>query len=239
MPHRSENVVTGVNSAAVSRKPVTRERALQVAVGLADEGGIEALSMRKLAGELGIEAMSLYYHVKNKNEILDGMVEIVVSEMAVASADTDWKSALRERAYSERDVLIRHPWAISEMDARTTQATLRYHDAIIGNLRAAGFSMPMVGHALSVVDSYVHGFALQEASLPLDPTGDISAVTEEIMAQQEMMAGTFPHLAEMGSTLILQPEYAYGNEFDFGIGLILDGIELAHAAEVATAQTDR
>lgn len=228
-------VVTQAGTEPVSREPVTRERALQVAVGLADEGGIEALSMRKLAGELGIEAMSLYYHVKNKNDILDGMIELVVSEMALAPVDADWKSALRERAISERDVLRRHPWAISEMDARTTPATLRYHDAIIGSLRSSGFSMPMVGHALSVVDGYVHGFALQEASLPLDAAGDISAVTEEIMAQQEMMAGAFPHLAEMGSSLILQPDYAYGNEFDFGIGLILDGIEAAHLAEIAGA----
>lgn len=216
---------------AVSREPVTRDRAVQVAITLADDGGLESLSMRKLAGELGVEAMSLYYHVKSKDEILDGMVEVVVSEMALASPGAEWKSALRERADLERNVLRRHPWAISLMDSRTTVATLKYHDAMIGTLRGAGFSMPMVGHALSLVDGYVHGFALQEASLPLDGAGDIGAATEGILAQQEMMSDAFPHLAEMAVTHILKPGYAYGNEFEFGIRVILDGIEAAHASE--------
>lgn len=215
---------------ATSREPVTRDRAVQVAVALADAGGLESLSMRKLAGELGVEAMSLYYHVKNKDELLDGMVESVVGEMKLPSPDSDWKTALRERAESARIVLGRHPWAISLMDSRTTLATLRLHDTVIGTLRRAGFSMAMAAHAMSLLDSYVHGFALQEASLPTDATGDIGEATESIMAESEVMAA-FPYLAEMAVTHILQPGYAYGNEFNFGLRVILAGIEAARATE--------
>ncbi|MCU1635024.1 MAG: hypothetical protein JWQ68_263 [Cryobacterium sp.] len=216
---------------SVSRAPVTRDRAVRIAVSLADAGGIESLSMRKLAGELGVEAMSLYYHVKSKEDILDGMVEVVVGEMALATPGEHWKTAMRKRAESERSVLGQHPWAISLMDSRTTQATLKYHDAMVGALREAGFSMAMAAHAMSLVDSYVHGFALQEASLPLNGAGDISEATEAVLAQQEMMSGTYPHLAEMAGTLILQPGYAYGNEFEFGMRVILDGIERILSSE--------
>lgn len=190
--------------------------------------------MRKLAADLGIEAMSLYYHLKSKDDLLDGMIDVVVREMALPAPGADWRSALHERADSGRLVLVRHPWAIALLDARTTQATLRHHDVMIGTLRAVGFSMPMVGHALSLIDSYVRGFAMQEVSLPTDPSGDIGAATESIMAQQQQMEVDFPHLADMAMTLVLQPGYAYGNEFAFGLGVILDGIEAAHLAEQAS-----
>lgn len=214
-----------------SREPVTRDRAVQVAVALADADGIESLSMRKLARELGVEAMSLYYHVTSKDDILDGMIESVIGEMVLPAADAEWKAAMRERAESVRSVLGRHPWAISMVDSRTTQATMMHIDAVIGCLRHAGFSIAMAAHAMSLVDSYVHGFALQEASLPLDESGDIGAATDDILAQQGMMAA-FPHLAEMGVTLIMQPGYAYGNEFAFGLRVILDGIEAEFAADL-------
>ncbi len=217
-----------------TREPVTRERAIRVAVALADERGIESLSMRTLAAELGIQAMSLYYHVKGKDDILDGMLDVVHSEFATPEAGDDWRSAMRERAESTRRVLARHPWAIG-IEARTSPgpATLGHLDSVIGCLTSAGFSMPLTGHAISILDSYVLGFAQQEASLPLDPSGDIGAVAEDIMAQQDAMAETFPHLADMATNLVLQPGYAYGNEFDFGLGLILDGIAAAFAAEAS------
>ncbi|HSP53451.1 MAG TPA: TetR/AcrR family transcriptional regulator [Cryobacterium sp.] len=218
---------------ATAREPVTRARAIQAAVTLADTDGIESLSMRKLARDLGVEAMSLYYHVKSKDEILDGMIESVIDEMALPAAEAEWKSALRDRAESARRVLGRHPWAISMVDERTTPTTMRHLDAVIGCLRHAGFSLALAAHAMSLLDSYVHGFALQEASLPLDESGDIGATTEDILAQQGMMAA-FPHLAEMGVELILQPGYAYGNEFAFGLRLILDGLEAAFTAEAQT-----
>ena len=131
------------------RKPVTRERAIRAAVALADAGGIQSLSMRKLAAELGVEAMSLYYHVKSKEDILDGMLDLVHSEFSTPRAGEEWRTAMRARAESTREVLARHPWAIS-IKARTSPgpATLSHLDSTIGCLIAAGFMMPMVGHAL-------------------------------------------------------------------------------------------
>ncbi len=214
------------------REPVTRERAILVAVALADSGGIESVSMRKLAAELGIEAMSLYYHVKSKDDIFDGMLDVVYSEFATPRAGDEWRPAMRERALSMRSVFAQHPWAVS-IKARTSPGptTLGHLDSVIGCLTTAGFSMPMTGHAMSILDSYVQGFAQQEATLPLEASGDISAATEDIMAQQEAMAEAFPNLAAMAVTLILQPGYAYGNEFEFGLELVLDGLEAAHVAE--------
>ena len=214
-------------SKTASRKPVTRERAVSLAIELADGGGIEALSMRKLAKELGVEAMSLYYHVKSKDDIIDGMVDAVFSEISLPAPDEEWKRAMRGHAESTRDALARHPWAISLIDSRTSpgEETLRHLDTMIGCLRRAGFSMAMAGHAMSVVDSYVRGFALQEASLPLNESGSIHEATENIMEQQQMMSQAFPNLAAMAVELVLQPGYAYGNEFTFGLGLILDGLE--------------
>lgn len=216
------------------REAVTRERAIRVAVALADERGIDGLSMRKLAVELGIEAMSLYYHVRNKDDILDGMLDVVYSEFATPRAGDEWRAAMHARAESTRSVLAQHPWAIS-IKARTSPgpATLGHLDSVIGCLTAAGFSMPLTGHALSILDSYVLGFAQQEATLPLDPSGDITAAAEEVMAQQEAMAESFPNMANMAASLVLQPGYAYGNEFAFGLNLILDGIAAAFAAESA------
>ena len=216
------------------RQPITRERAIRVAISLADAGGIESLSMRKLAVELGIEAMSLYYHVKSKDDILDGMLDVVHSEFATPRAGDEWRSAMRTRADSTRSVLARHPWAIS-IKARTSPgpATLGHLDSVIGCFAAAGFSMRLTGHAISILDSYVLGFAQQEASLPLDPTGDIGPAAEEIIAQQEAMADAYPNLATMATSLVLQPGYAYGNEFEFGLELILDGIAAALSVEAA------
>jgi AcrR family transcriptional regulator len=218
--------MTQAQRAGSTRLPVTPERAIHAAVELADADGIASLSMRKLAGELGVEAMSLYYHVKNKDELLDGMVGQVYGEILVPRIGDDWKSALRLRAESTREVLGRHPWAISMIDERTTVAGMTQLNAVIGMLRHAGFSIALAAHAMSMLDSYTHGFALQEASLPTDDSGDIGEVTEGIMAQQELMAG-LPYLAEMAVELVLKPGYAYGHEFDFGIALILDGLERA------------
>ena len=134
-------MATQPDANARPRAPLSRERVLRAALDLADASGIESLSMRKLARELGIEAMSLYYYVKSKEEILDGMVDIVFSEIELPSAGADWKTAMRGRAESARKVLSRHPWAISLMDSRSSPgvATLRHHDTVIGCLRAAGF----------------------------------------------------------------------------------------------------
>src|SRR5687767_12016392 len=153
-----------------TRVPLSRDRVLRAAVAFADEHGIASVSMRKLGEALGVEAMSLYNHVANKDQLLDGMVDIVFSEVGLPSGDVDWKTALRQRAVSARQVLSHHRWAIGLMESRTSPgpATLRHHDAVIGCLRGAGFSVAMAAHAFSLLDSYVYGFALQEATLPFD-----------------------------------------------------------------------
>src|ERR1035437_3828631 len=168
------------------RIPLSRERVLRAGVAFADESGIAALSMRKLGEALGVEAMSLYNHVANKDELLDGMVDVVFREIDLPGGGTDWKTAMRERAQSARQALGRHPWAIALMSTRTSpgSATLRHHDAVIGNLRAGGFSVPMAAHAFSALDSYIYGFALQEATLPLGDTEEETVeVTQMMMAR--------------------------------------------------------
>jgi AcrR family transcriptional regulator len=220
-------MTTPTDPGAEPRVRLSRDRVLRAAVALADDGGIESLSMRKLGGELGVEAMSLYNHVANKDDLLNGMIDAVFSEIDLPSGEVDWKTAMRERAISARDVLARHPWATALMDSRTTPgpATLRHHDTVIGTLRQAGFSIELAAHAFSALDSYTYGFALQEAALPFDTPEETAEVAEMIMAQ--FPAGEYPHLAELTIEHVLQPGYDYGNEFEFGLDLILDGLERA------------
>jgi AcrR family transcriptional regulator len=214
-----------------SRVPLTRDRALAAAVALADAEGLGSLTMRKLARELGVEAMSLYYHVANKDDILDGMVEIVFGEIELPSEDTDWKTAMRQRAISVRAALTRHPWAISIMQSRSSPgpATLRHHNAVLGCCRHAGFSVEMAAHAFSLIDSYIYGFVLQEVNLPFSEGDDLEQIIGTMMDQRS--AADYPHLAELTTEIVLQPGYAYGNEFDFGLGAILDSL----AATASTA----
>jgi AcrR family transcriptional regulator len=214
------------NTGAEPRVRLNRERVLRAAVALADAGGIESLTMRKLGGELGVEAMSLYNHVANKDDLLDGMIDAVFSEIDLPSA-ADWKTAMRERAISAREVLSRHPWAIGLMESRTTPgpATLRHHDTVIGTLRKAGFSIELAAHAFAALDSYTYGFALQEMSLPFDTAEETAQVAQTILAQ--FPADEYPHLTELTIDYVLQPGYDYANEYEFGLDLILDGLERA------------
>jgi len=211
--------------AAARRAPLSRDQVLQAAVGLADEGGVGALSMRKLGQVLGVEAMSLYNHVAGKADLLDGMIDVVFSEIGLPPAVGGWKSAMRARALSARAVLGRHRWAIGLMESRKTPgpATLRHHDAVLGCLRGAGFSVELTAHAYSLLDSYIYGFALQEASLPFGTPEETAQVTKEIAGQ--MPADEYPHLAELATAHVLQPGYQYGSEFEIGLDLILDALE--------------
>jgi AcrR family transcriptional regulator len=209
-----------------ARVPLSRDRILVAGVAFADDHGIASLSMRKLGDELGVEAMSLYNHVANKDELLDGMVDAVFGEILVPPGAADWKTAMRERAQSAREALGRHPWAIALMSTRTSPgpATLRHHDAVIGSLRAAGFTVALAAHAFSLLDSYIYGFALQEATLPFGETEEETAEVARTMLA-EVPADTYPHLTELTVEHILRPGYDYGDEFAFGIDLILDGLE--------------
>jgi AcrR family transcriptional regulator len=213
--------------AAAHRAPLSRERVLLAAVALADSGGIAALSMRKLGETLGVEAMSLYNHVASKSDVLDGMIDIVFSEIELPSGDGGWRAAMRRRAISARQVLRRHPWAIGLMESRTSPgpATLRHHDAVLGCLRQAGFSVELTAHAYSLLDSYIYGFALQEATLPFGNAEEAVQVAQDIFGG--FSAGQYPHLTELTMRHVLQPGYDYGDEFGIGLDLILDALQAA------------
>jgi AcrR family transcriptional regulator len=209
---------------AKERLPLSRERAVEAAIALADAEGIEALSMRRLARELGVEAMSLYHHVANKDDILDGMVDAVFAEIDLPRDDTDSRTSMRERAVSQRAALLRHPWALNLMESRRSPGpeTLKHHDAVIGAIRRAGFSLPMTAHAIALLDAYVYGYVLQELTLPFDDGDDLEPVVGEILGGMD--AEQFPHLAEMAFDHVLQPGYRFADEFDFGLDLVLDGL---------------
>jgi AcrR family transcriptional regulator len=211
--------------AAQSRVPLNRDRVLRAALALADEAGIEALTMRKLGQALGVEAMSLYNHVANKDDVLDGLVDIVFGEINLHCDGGDWKTAMRQRAISAREVLGRHRWAIGLMESRTHPgpANLRHHDSVLRCLRTAGFSVAMAAHAYSALDSYIYGFALQQTSLPFDTAEQAAEVAETILAQFPL--NDLPHLAEIATQHVLKPGYSYAAEFEFGLDLILDGLE--------------
>ena len=210
------------------RTPLSRDRVVRAAAAFVDENGIETLSMRKLGEAVGVEAMSLYNHVASKEDLLDGMIDLVFSEIELQSAEEGWKRVMRQRAISVRTVLSRHRWAIGLMESRTSPgpATLRHHDAVLGCLRDAGFSLELAAHAYSALDSYIYGFALQERGLPFDTPEETSALAQVILAQ--FPADEYPHLAEFTFEHVLQPGYDFGNEYEFGLDLILDGLEGAH-----------
>ncbi|WP_426513040.1 TetR/AcrR family transcriptional regulator [Dactylosporangium sp. McL0621] len=207
------------------RTPLTRERVLHAAVALADKSGSASLSMRKLGEAVGVEAMSLYRHVANKEDLLDGMIDLVFGEIGLPAGGQDWKTAMRQRAISARRVLSRHGWAIAFMESRSSPGpeTLRHHDAVIGCLRDAGFSIELTAHAFWILDSYIYGFALQERSLPFRTPQETAELAPDI--QMRVPAGGYPHLAELATQHVLQPGYDYDFEFEFGLDLILDGIE--------------
>jgi AcrR family transcriptional regulator len=206
---------------------------LRGAVAVADDGGITSLTIRSLAQALGVKPMSVYHHVANKEEILDGIVDLVFSEIELPVAGGDFQVEMRRRATSARQALRRHPWAIGLMESRTTPgpATLRHHDAVLGALRAAGFSIEMTAHAYALIDSYVYGFALQEASLPFEDADTAGPVADSMMAQ--FPAGEYPHLVEMAVDYAMQPGYSFGNEFEFGLSTILNAL----AASIPDRQT--
>jgi len=206
------------------RPALSRERVVQGAVEVADARGIAALTIRSLAQHLGVKPMSLYYYVANKDEILDAIVDVVFSEIDLPTVDGDWRAEVHLRTTSARHVLRRHSWAIGLLESRTSPgpATLRHHEAMLGTLRGAGFSLEMTAHAYALIDSYVYGFALQEAALPFEGSDTAAAVAGSMI--EEFSSGQYPHLLELSTQHVLRPGYAFGDEFDFGLNLILDGI---------------
>ncbi len=206
------------------RPPLTRARVLQAAVDLADREGLGALTMRRLGAELGVEAMSLYKHVDNKEEILDGIVELVVGGIEIPSEGAQWKEAMRRRAISARAVLSRHSWSIGLLETRDSMGptVLRYLDSILRNLRSAGFSVENAIHAFWLLDSYVYGHVIQESSMPFSTAEEMTESTKSLLEQ--MTTTEFPHLVEIGEHT-LRSEYSFDSEFEFGLDLILDALD--------------
>jgi AcrR family transcriptional regulator len=211
---------------AEARVPLSRERVLRAAIGLADEAGIEALSMRKLGQALGVEAMSLYNHVANKDEILNGIVDIVLDEFELPSpGGADWKGALRRTAISAYDVLIRHPWAASLVlsSSGINSARLRYMESILGTLRQAGFSAEMTDHAYHALESHIMGFTLWEVGMDLGSREDLKVLATDFL--QGLPRGQMPYIAEHVEQHLKPRRPEDEGEFAFGLDLILDGLE--------------
>jgi AcrR family transcriptional regulator len=205
------------------RAPLNRDRVLGAALELADEGGTGALTMQQIGRRLGVEAMSLYRHVRNKDDILDGIVDLVFAEVELPADRSSWRAVLRARAISTRAALRRHPWAITLMESRMTPgpANLRSHEDTLTVLLDAGCSAIMATHAYNLVDSYVLGFALQEVNLPFTNAEELAAVGEPLIAQ--MPADLYPNLVRVSLELFASG-FNYADEFEFGLDLILDGI---------------
>ena len=224
-----------------TRRPLSRDRVLRAAVELADREGLESLTMRKLADELGAGAMSLYHYVPNKEDLLDGMVDLVFGEIELPPSGVEWRTAMRRRAVSTRAVLNRHRWAVGLMESRRSPgpASFRLHDAVLGCLREGGFSLEMTIQAYSVLDAYIYGFALQEKSVPFESPEEGAAVAQEqvrefaeqAQAQQSAaLAQEFPHLAEVVGGHVATVGFDFTTAFEYGLDLILDALEQRRTA---------
>jgi AcrR family transcriptional regulator len=181
--------------------------------------------MRRLGGELGVEAMSLYKHVANKEEILDRIIDLVVGEIEIPTPGSDWKTAMRKRARSARRVLRRHPWAIGLLESRSAigPAVLRYLDAVIASLRADGFSPEAAAHAFWLLDSYVYGHVIQEMSLPFDGSQESAETTEAGL--EHLQNSEYPHLTELAALQATTSAFDYDTEFEFGLDLLLNALD--------------
>jgi AcrR family transcriptional regulator len=225
-----ESTTTKPSSFKTETRPqLNRQIVLQTALELANRDGIDALTMRKLAQELSIEAMSLYHYVANKVELLDGMIDLVFAQIDLPTQEDNWKVAMRDRAISALKVLIAHPWAVGLMESGTAPgpSNLRHHNAVLACLRVNGFSVAATAHACSLLDSYIYGFALQQINLPFQTADQAAKVLETMMVH--MTPSEYPFLMEIALEHVLKPGYSYANEFEIGLELILEGLERLRA----------
>lgn len=214
----------------MSRPPLTHQRVVEAAGRVADAAGLGGVSMRSVGRELGVEAMSLYHHVASKDALLDGLADWLFAQIATPTAGHPWRAEMETRAHSARRALAAHPWGLGLIESRRSPgpASLRHHDSVLGCLRTAGFTVALAAHAFSVLDAYTYGFVLTEVNLPFEP----GESTEEFLAGIAGALVDHPHLAEMVAEQVSGRDYAYGNEFDHGLALVLDGLEARHDAEV-------
>jgi AcrR family transcriptional regulator len=214
-----------VEETATPRVPLSRDRVLAAAIRLADASGIESLTMRRLAQELNVEAMTLYYHVANKHDILNGMVDLVTEEFELPDPRTDWKVAIRTTAMSAYAALIRHPWAASLMlsGPGVSRARFRYMDALLGSLRAGGFSAEMTDHAYHALESHIMGFTLWEVGMNLGTREEMTTMATSVL--EELPREELPHLAEHIEQHLKPRRPDDEGEFAFGLDLLLDSLE--------------
>ena len=213
-----------VSGSPKERVPLSRDRVLAGAITVADRGGLGALTIRTLAQELGVKPMSVYHYVANKDEIIDGIVDLVYNEIDLPVPGGDWRTEMRRRANSARRVLAGHPWATALLQSRLHPgpATLRHHNAFIATLRTAGFSVELTAHAFALIDSYVFGFALSENALPIHGPDSVANTAASMMHFFD--AEAYPSLLEFTMEHIMRPDYDFGEEFEYGLNLILDGL---------------
>lgn len=205
-----------------ARQPLSRERVIEAAARVADSGGLDAVSMRSVGKELGVEAMSLYHHVRGKDDLLDGLADWVFTRIALPALDDPWRPAMVARAASARAALGSHPWGLTLIAPRDAgPALLRHHDTVLGCLRRNGFPVRLAMHAFSALDAYVYGFVLTELNLPFE-AGESA---EELVESMDLPLDDLPFLAEMVAEQVVGRDYSYADEFGYGLDLILDGLE--------------
>jgi AcrR family transcriptional regulator len=224
-------MATEADTQPTPRLPLNRERVLRAALALADKGGIGALSMRRLGQELGVEAMSLYNHAKGKDDILDGIIEIVLDEVDLPPDEADWKEALRRIAISAHEAFVRHPWACGLMLGRTSVSPprMRWMEAVLRTLREAGFSADLTHHAYHALDSHITGFTLWQVSMPFDTREELVDLAEAFL--QETSADEYPYVVEHAEQHMGPSAPEGKTEFEFGLDLILDGLERLRDAQ--------
>ena len=205
------------------RPNLSRERIVDAAAHVADRAGLAGVSMRNVGKELGFEAMSLYHHIAGKEALLDGLADWIFTKIELPALDEPWRPAMIGRAGSARTVLSRHPWALGLIESRRRPgpALVRHHDTVLGCLRHNGFPVALATHAFSAIDAYVYGFVLTELNLPFDADEGVDDYVSEI----GLPADTYPHLAEMITEQVVGRAWVLADEFDYGLGLILDGLE--------------
>lgn len=212
-------------------RPLTRELLLSAAIDLADDQGLSALTIRALAAQVGAKPMAVYHHIPSKAAILDGVVDEVFSSIALPHPGLPWRSELASRTRSAREVLLRHAWAVGLLESRRRPgpATLRHHDAVLGTLLTDGFAVDRAAHAYALLDSYLYGSVIQEASLPFAPEESQAVAAEMLTPSADApdspgAPDAYPHLTRLAAELI-GPDYDFGDEFEIGLEVVLDGLQ--------------